>query len=53
MRDTTDPTAPAPALLKPYGTGDLLEALRPMCAQPAAEPTTAPTPHQKERHAAS
>jgi CheY-like chemotaxis protein len=43
----------APALLKPYGTGDLLEALRRMLAQPAAEPTSALTPHQKERRAAS
>jgi hypothetical protein len=43
----------APGLLKPHGTRDLLEALRRMCAQPAAEPTTALTPHQKERRAAS
>jgi CheY-like chemotaxis protein len=43
----------APALLKPYATRDLLEALRHMCAQPAGEPTAARTPHQKERRAAS
>jgi FixJ family two-component response regulator len=43
----------ARALLKPYAIRDLLEALRRMCAQPAGESTTALTPHQKERRAAS
>jgi CheY-like chemotaxis protein len=43
----------APALLKPYATHDLFEALRRTCAQPAGEPTATPTPHQEGRRAAS
>ncbi len=43
----------APALLKPYATRDLLEALRRMCVQPVGESTTALTSHQNERLAAS
>jgi CheY-like chemotaxis protein len=43
----------APALLKPYGTRDLLEALQRMCARAAGGSTTEPTPHQKAHRAAS
>ena len=43
----------APALLKPYGTHDLLEAVGRMCTLPAGGSTTALTPHQKERRAVS
>jgi hypothetical protein len=43
----------APALLKPYGTRDLLEALKRMCARPAGGSARAPTPHQDERRAVS
>jgi CheY-like chemotaxis protein len=43
----------APALLKPYGSRDLLEALKRMCARPAGDSTSEATPHQKEHRAAS
>ena len=43
----------APALLKPYGTRDLLEALNRMCAGPAGGSATAPTSHQDKRRAVS
>jgi CheY-like chemotaxis protein len=43
----------APTLLKPYGTHDLLEALKRMCAQPLAGSTPELTPHQKAYDAAS
>ena len=42
-----------PALLKPYATRDLLEALRRMCARPAVDATVGPTPHQVPRRAVS
>jgi hypothetical protein len=43
----------APALLKPYATHGLLEALGRMCARPAEESTTGPTPHEEPRRAIS
>jgi len=43
----------APALLKPYGTRDLIEALKRMCAQPAGGSAAPPTPRQDGRRAVS
>jgi len=43
----------APALLKPYAIGDLLEALRRMSVQLPNETTTALAPQRKEQRAAS
>jgi len=43
----------APALLKPFGTRDLLDALRRICAGAAGGPVSTPTPHPEERLAAS
>jgi CheY-like chemotaxis protein len=43
----------APALLKPYPTHDLLEALERMCTRPAAASTATLTRHQEDRRAAS
>jgi len=43
-----------PALLKPYATVDLLEALRPMCARPdSGSAATTTAPRQKQRRADS
>src|SRR3954447_5520211 len=43
----------APALLKPYATRDLLDALKSMCARAAAGSSTEATPHQRAHRAAS
>jgi CheY-like chemotaxis protein len=43
----------APALLKPYATRDLLEALERMCARAKAASSTATPQHQKAHRAAS
>jgi CheY-like chemotaxis protein len=43
----------APALLKPYGTRDLLDALRRMCTRAVGGSVATPTPHPEGRLAAS